>query len=143
MDKTRVLFLCTHNSSRSQMAEGFLRALAADRCEAESAGTEKTSVHPLAIRAMAERDIDIGRHTSKLYADLLPARWDYLITVCDDANERCPFVPGAVNRLHWSFEDPSRATGSEATRLAVFRRVRDQIEGRIAQWLSHLEVAPP
>ncbi len=143
MDKTRVLFLCTHNSSRSQMAEGFLRALAADRCEAESAGTEKTSVHPLAIRAMAERDIDIGRHTSKLYAELLPARWDYLITVCDDANERCPFVPGAVNRLHWSFEDPSRATGSEATRLAVFRRVRDEIEGRIAQWLAHLEVAPP
>jgi arsenate reductase len=125
------------------MAEGFLRALAADRCEAESAGTEKTSVHPLAIRAMAERDIDISRHTSKLYAELLPVRWDYLITVCDDANERCPFVPGAVNRLHWSFEDPSRATGSEATRLAVFRRVRDEIEGRIAQWLAHLEVAPP
>jgi arsenate reductase len=91
---------------------------------------------------MAERDIDISRHTSKRYVDLLPARWDYLITVCDDANERCPFVPGAVNRLHWSFEDPSRATGSEAARLAVFRRVRDEIDGRIAQWLAHLEATP-
>jgi arsenate reductase (thioredoxin) len=131
----RVLFLCTHNSSRSQMAEGFLRALAPERHEVASAGTEKTSVHPLAVRAMAERGIDISRHTSKLYADLPPARWDYLITVCDDANERCPFVPGVMTRLHWSFEDPSRATGSEETRLAVFRRVRDQIEARIAQWL--------
>ena len=88
------------------------------------------------------RDIDISRHTSKRYVDLLPARWDYLITVCDDANERCPFVPGAVNRLHWSFEDPSRATGREAARLAVFRRVRDEIDGRIAQWLAHLEATP-
>jgi len=138
MDMMRVLFLCTHNSSRSQMAEGFLRTLAAGRCEAASAGTEKTSVHPLAIRAMAERGIDISRHSSKLYADLPPARWDYLITVCDDANERCPFVPGAVTRLHWSFEDPSRATGSDEARLAVFRRVRDQIETRIGQWLPRL-----
>jgi len=135
MDTVRVLFLCTHNSSRSQMAEGFLRALASGRYEVVSAGTEKTSVHPLAIRAMAERGIDISRHTSKLYADLPAARWDYLITVCDEANERCPFVPGAVTRLHWSFEDPSRATGSEETRLAVFRRVRDLIEARIAGWL--------
>ena len=94
MDTIRVLFLCTHNSARSQMAEGFLRARAAERCEAWSAGTEKTSVHPLAIRAMAERDIDISRHTSKRYVDLLPARWDYLITVCDDANERCPVRSG-------------------------------------------------
>ena len=97
MPRTRVLFLCTHNSARSQMAEGFLRALAADRYEADSAGTEKTSVNPLAIRAMAERGIDISGHTSKRYDDLLPARWDYLITVCDDANERCPFVPGAAD----------------------------------------------
>ena len=75
-------------------------------------------------------------HTSKRYDDLLPARWDYLITVCDDANERCPFIPGAAARLHWSFEDPSRAAGDDADRLAVFRRVRDQIEGRITQWLD-------
>jgi arsenate reductase len=139
MDTVRVLFLCTHNSSRSQMAEGFLRALAPERYEVASAGTEKTSVHPLAVRAMAERGIDIRRHASKLYSDLAPARWDYLITVCDDANERCPFVPGAVTRLHWSFEDPSRATGDEDARLAVFRRVRDRIEARIAQWLPQRE----
>src|SRR5262245_47700676 len=124
METMRVLFLCTHNSSRSQMAEGFLRALAPERYEAASVGTEKTSVHPLAVRAMAERGIDISHHTSKLYSDLPPARWDYLITVCDNAKERCPFVPGAVARLHWSFEDPSRATGSETARLAEFRRVR-------------------
>ena len=136
MPKTRVLFLCTHNSARSQMAEGFLRALAPDQYEADSAGTEKTSVNPMAIRAMAERGIDISGHTSKRYDDLLPARWDYLVTVCDDANERCPVLPGAASRLHWSFEDPSRATGDDADRLAVFRRVRDQIEERITQWVG-------
>ena len=135
MDKTRVLFLCTHNSARSQMAEGFLRAMAGDRFEALSAGTEQTRVNPLAIRVMAERAIDISGHTSKRYDALTPARWDYLVTVCDDANERCPFVPGSVKRLHWSFEDPSRAIGDEAERLAVFRRVRDQIEQRLADWL--------
>jgi arsenate reductase len=135
MDKTRVLFLCTHNSARSQMAEGFLRAMAGDRFEAQSAGTEQTRVNPLAIRVMAERAIDISEHTSKRYDALTPARWDYLVTVCDDANEHCPFVPGSVKRLHWSFEDPSRAIGDEAERLAVFRRVRDQIEQRLADWL--------
>ena len=132
---TRVLFLCTHNSARSQMAEGFLRAMAGDRFEAGSAGTEKTSVNPLAIRAMAELGIDLGEHTSKLYADVASGAWDYLITVCDDANERCPWVPGSVQRLHWSFPDPSRATGSEEERLAVFRRVRDQIQERLTDGL--------
>jgi arsenate reductase len=132
---TRVLFLCTHNSARSQMAEGFLRAMAGDRFEAGSAGTEKTSVNPLAIGVMAELGIDLGGHTSKLYADVASGAWDYLITVCDDANERCPWVPGSVKRLHWSFPDPSRATGSEEERLAVFRRVRDQIQERLTDWL--------
>jgi arsenate reductase len=132
---TRVLFLCTHNSARSQMAVGFLRAMAGDRFEAGSAGTEKTSVNPLAIRAMAELGIDLGGHTSKLYADVASGPWGYLITVCDDANERCPWVPGSVKRLHWSFPDPSRATGSEEERLAVFRRVRDQIQERLTDWL--------
>ena len=135
---TRVLFLCTHNSARSQMAEGFLRAIAGDRFEAGSAGNEKTSVNPLAIRAMAERGIDLGGHTSKVYSDLAPPSWDYLITVCDDANERCPWVPGSVKRLHWSFRDPSRATGTEEERLAVFRRVRDQIQERLTDWLRSL-----
>jgi arsenate reductase (thioredoxin) len=132
----RVLFLCTHNSARSQMAEGFLRALAADRFEAASAGTEATRVHPLAIRAMAERGVDIGGQTSKGLTGLLREPWDYLITVCDDANERCPFVAGGVKRLHWPFEDPSRAIGSEEERLDAFRRVRDQIEARLSEWLG-------
>ncbi|HEU5192613.1 MAG TPA: arsenate reductase ArsC [Methylomirabilota bacterium] len=140
MSKPRVLFLCTHNSARSQMAEGFLRALAGDRLEAGSAGTEKTRVNPLAIRVMAEKNIDISGHTSKRYEDVTPLPWDYLITVCDDANERCPFVPGTVKRQHWSFEDPSRAQGDEAQRLAVFRRVRDQIHERLVAWLK--EPAP-
>src|SRR6185369_14120876 len=131
----RVLFVCTHNSARSQMAEGFLRALGAGRFETASAGTEKTSMNPLAIEAMAERGIDIRSHTSKTVDGLLGAPWDYLITVCDDANERCPFVPGTRNQLHWSFPDPSRASGTHEERLAVFRRIRDQIEARLTDWL--------
>jgi arsenate reductase (thioredoxin) len=136
VNKQRVLFLCTHNSARSRMAEGFLRAMADDRFEAQSAGTERTAVHPLAIQVMAERGLDISRHTSKLYVGLMNEPWDYLITVCDEANERCPFVPGSVKRLHWSLEDPSRASGSAPERLAVFRRVRDQIETRLAGWIK-------
>ena len=134
--KTRVLFVCTHNSARSQMAEGFLRALAGEQFDVESAGTEKTSVNPLAIRAMAERSIDISGHTSKVIDGLMQAPWDVLVTVCDDANERCPFVPRIPQRLHWSFPDPSRATGTEDERLAMFRLVRDQIESRIREWIA-------
>ena len=136
MSRRRVLFVCTHNSARSQMAEGFLRALAGDRFEAASAGTEATRVHPLAIQVMAERGIDLGAHRSKVFTSMLDQPWDYMITVCDDANERCPFVPGASTRLHWAFEDPSRAGGSDAERLAVFRRVRDLIEARLRGWLQ-------
>ena len=135
MTRPRVLFVCTHNSARSQMAEGLLRVLGGDRFEAASAGTEKTSVNPLAIRAMAERGIDISGHASKTVDGLLQEGWDYLVTVCDDANERCPFVPGIRTRLHWSFPDPSRATGTPEERLAVFCRVRDQIEARLSEWL--------
>ena len=136
MNKARVLFLCTHNSARSQMAEGFLRARAGDRFEVQSAGTEQTSVNPLAIRVMAESGVDISGHRSKLYAGLGDTPWDYVITVCDDVNERCPLFPGLQKRLHWSFPDPSRATGSEDDRLATFRRVRDDIDARIAAWLE-------
>jgi arsenate reductase len=136
VNKQSVLFLCTHNSARSQMAEGLLRSIAGDRFEVQSAGTERTSVHPLAIRVMAERGIDISGHTSKVLAKSMRASGDYLITVCDDANERCPFVPGIRKRLHWSLEDPSRATGTDEERLAVFRRVRNQIEARLSEWLK-------
>jgi arsenate reductase len=129
--RRRVLFLCTHNSARSQMAEGLLRQLAGDRFEVMSAGTEATHVRPLAIRAMDEIGVDISSQESKTLERYLHEPFDYVITVCDDANEACPFFPGASNRLHWSFEDPSRAEGSEEERLAVFRSVRDRIRDRV------------
>ena len=130
-DRTRVLFLCTHNSARSQMAEGLLRHLAGDRFEVMSAGTEATHVRPLAIRAMEEIGVDISGQDSKTLGRYLQEPFDYVITVCDDANEACPFFPGAADRLHWSFEDPSKAEGKEEERLTVFRSVRDQIRKRI------------
>ncbi len=134
-DPRRVLFLCTHNSARSQMAEGLLRHLAGGRIEAHSAGTEATRVRPLAIRAMAELAIDISGQASKTLDRYLEERFDAVITVCDDANEACPVFPGAKNRLHWSFRDPSRADGSEEERLEVFRTVRDEIQARVSQEL--------
>ena len=130
-ERSRVLFLCTHNSARSQMAEGLLRHLAGDRFEVMSAGTEATHVRPLAIRAMNEIGVDISGQESKTLERYLEEPFDYVITVCDDANEACPFFPGVSNRLHWSFEDPSRAEGSEEERLAVFRSVRDRIRDRV------------
>jgi len=129
--KKRALFLCTHNSARSQMAEGLLRALAGDRFEAMSAGTEATHVRPLAVRAMEEIGVDISEQESKTLERYLKESFDYVITVCDDANEACPFFPGASERLHWSFEDPSRAEGSKEERLAVFRRVRNRIKDQV------------
>ena len=141
--RSRVLFLCTHNSARSQMAEGLLRQLAGDRFEVMSAGTEATHIRPLAIRAMDEIGIDISGQESKTLDRYLDEPFDYVITVCDDANEACPFFPGAANRLHWSFEDPSRVEGSEEERLAVFRSVRDRIRERIEDDLvATYEVMP-
>ena len=130
-NKPTVLFLCTHTSARSQMAEGLLRHLARDRFEVMSAGTEATHVRPLAIRVMEEIGIDISGQESKTLDRYLQEPIDYVITVCDEANEACPFFPGAQSRLHWSFEDPSKAEGSEEERLAVFRRVRDGIKDRM------------
>ena len=130
-ERRRVLLLCTHNSARSQMAEGLLRDLAGDRFEAHSAGREATQVRPLAIRAMAEIGVDISGQESKTLERYLREPFDHVITVCDDANEACPFFPGAENRLHWSFEDPSRAEGTEEERMAVFRLVRDRIRDRV------------
>jgi arsenate reductase len=129
--KQRVLFLCTHNSARSQMAEGFLRHLAGDRFEVFSAGTEATRVRPLAIQVMAELGIDISGQHSKTLDRYVNEPFDEVITVCDTAAEVCPVFPGAVHRRHWSFADPSKATGSEAEQLAVYRRVRDEIRSRI------------
>ncbi len=127
----RVLFLCTHNSARSQMAEGLLRELGKGQFEVFSAGTEATHVRPLAIKAMAEKGIDISGQRSKVLTEYLGEPFDYVITVCDQANESCPVFPGAKTRLHWSFPDPSKATGTEAEQLAVYREVRDAIEDRL------------
>ena len=129
--KRRVLFLCTHNSARSQMAEGLLRHLAGDRFEAFSAGTEATHVRPLARWAMAELGVDISGQESKTLDRYLGESFDAVITVCDQAAAACPVVPGAKNRLHWSFPDPSQARGTEEEQLAVYRSVRDAIRARI------------
>ena len=129
--RQRILFLCTHNSARSQMAEGLLRTLGGDRFEAHSAGTEATFVRPLAIRAMAEIGIDISRQTSKTLDRYLDDTFEAVITVCDQANEACPVFFGARRRLHWSLPDPSQATGTEAEQLAAYRQVRDDLRRRI------------
>ncbi|MDP9309610.1 MAG: arsenate reductase ArsC [Chloroflexota bacterium] len=131
----RVLFLCTHNSARSQMAEALLRALGDGQFEVFSAGTEATHVRPLAIKALAELDIDISQQRSKILTEYLQQPFDYVITVCDQANESCPVFPGAARRLHWSFPDPSRAVGDEAAQLATYRAVRDAIAERLRQWI--------
>ncbi len=129
--KRRVLFLCTHNSARSQMAEGLLRFLGRDTFEAFSAGTEATFVRPLAIQAMSELGLDISGQQSKTLERYVREPFDEVITVCDAAAEACPVFPGAVRRRHWSLEDPSKASGSEEEQLAVYRRVRDELRSRI------------
>jgi arsenate reductase (thioredoxin) len=127
----RILFLCTHNSARSQMAEGLLRGLGGEHFEAHSAGTDATHVRPLAIAAMAEVGIDISGHESKTLDRYLGEPFDAVVTVCDQAAEACPVFPGARRRLHWSFPDPSKATGTPEQQLAVYREVRDRIRLRI------------
>jgi arsenate reductase len=134
--RRRVLFLCTHNSARSQMAESLLRDIAGDRFEALSAGTEATHIRPLAVRVMEEIGIDISGQESKTLERYLGEPFDHVVTVCDEANEACPYFPGAKNRLHWSLEDPSKTEGSEEERLAVFRRVRDELGERIERELA-------
>ena len=126
-DRKRVLILCTGNSARSQMAEGLLRQLAGDRFDVVSAGVAPTQVRSEAITAMRELGIDISHHRSKSVDELGGQEFDYVITVCDHANKQCPLFPGNVKRIHWSFDDPAKAGGDEEARLAVFRRVRDEI----------------
>ncbi len=134
----RVLFLCTHNSSRSQMAEGLLRARGGTAYEVFSAGTEPRVVHPLAIKAMREIGIDLSAHRAKsLDAFRNQPAMDLVVTVCDEAAEVCPYFPNARRQVHWGFPDPSQAQGSEEERLAVFRHVRDQIAAKIDQFLAH------
>ena len=125
--KKRVLILCTGNSARSQMAEGLLRHDAGDRFEVESAGVVSSFVRPQAIRAMREIGIDISGHRSKAAAEFIGQEFDYIITVCDNARETCPFFPGKAERIHRNFTDPAEAKGEEEAKLQVFRQVRDEI----------------
>ena len=129
--KVKVLFLCTGNSARSQMAEGLLRQLAGDRFEPLSAGIEPKGLNPLAVEAMREIGIDISRQTSKDVKTFLGQAIPYIVTVCDNARERCPIFPRTYKFLHWSFDDPAAARGTDAEKLAVFRRVRNEISQRI------------
>lgn len=125
--KRKVLFICTHNSARSQMAEGFLRSLYGDDYEAFSAGTEPTALHPYTIRVMLEVGIDISSHRAKNVSEFVGREMDEVVTVCDQAKETCPFFPYGKRFLHQSFPDPSSFQGSEEDRLAFFRQVRDLI----------------
>ncbi len=125
--RPKVLFLCTGNSARSQMAEGYLRHAAGDRFEAMSAGIEPKGLNPLAVEAMREIGIDISQHRSKDVATLLGQHIPYVVTVCDHAKERCPTFPGTWKFLHWSLEDPAEAVGTQEDKLRVFRQVRGQI----------------
>jgi len=134
--RATVLFICTHNSARSQMAEGFLRHLSGGAVEVRSAGTEPGALNPLAVQVMAEEGIDISGHHAKSLDAFLLERFDYVITVCDDANETCPVFPNARRRLHWSFPDPSRAEGTLEEHLSVFRAIRDAIGARVEQFLA-------
>ncbi len=131
----RVLFLCTGNSCRSQMAEGLLRHLGGSRFEVFSAGTAPKPVHSLAVRAMQEVGVDISGQTSKSLDRFLKDRFDAVITVCDRAKESCPIFPGGGERIHWGFDDPAEAIGTEEERMRVFRRVRDEIRARIEGFL--------
>ena len=135
MTPLRVLFLCTHNSARSQMAEGFLRDLGGDRFEVASAGTEARGLNPLAVQAMAEEGIDISLQESKTLDRYTSEPFDLVITVCDEANEACPYFPNAKERRQWSFPDPSAVQGDDETRFAAFRVVRDAVRERIEREL--------
>ncbi len=132
----RVLFICTRNSARSQMAEGLVNHDLAGKVTAFSAGTDPSSVHPLAVATMKEARIDIAHHRSKGMDEFADARFDYVITLCDRANESCPVFFGGTQRLHMGFDDPAAVSGSESEKLAAFRKVRDQIRESIVRFLS-------
>jgi arsenate reductase (thioredoxin) len=125
--KQRVLFICTHNAGRSQMAEGYLRARYGDRYQAFSAGTVASTVNPLTVRVMAEIGVDLSGQRSKDLGEFIGQGMDVVVTVCDAAAATCPMFPGATRTIHASFPDPSAATGTEEARLAVFRAIRDGI----------------
>jgi len=138
MDKKKVLFICVHNSARSQMAEAFLKQLAGDRFEAESAGLEPGKLNPIVVEAMKEVGIDISQNKTKSVFDFYKhgKQYDYVITVCDESQSRaCPVFPGKGERLHWGFTDPSQFQGSLEDKLKQTRVVRDQIKAKVKEWL--------
>ena len=138
---SRVLFLCTHNAARSQMAEGLLRKTAGDRFEVESAGTAPRQVHPLAVVVMREIGIDVSGQRAKDVSEIV-RRPDTVITLCDEAKEACPLFPDAPRFLHWSLPDPSAAPGDEAARLAFFRQVRDTLAKLISDFVGGVDNGP-
>lgn len=143
-NKTRVLFICTGNSARSQMAEALLRRHGGERFEVHSAGLEPKGINPFTRQVLEEMGIDIAGHSSKdLKTYLGKLHFGYLITVCSNAEERCPIFPGVSTRLYWPFDDPAAVSGSDAEKLAAFREARDQIEERILAWLATTEVQGP
>lgn len=142
MDKKKVLFVCVHNSARSQMAEAFLNSLAPDRFEAQSAGLEPGELNPVVVEAMKEIGIDISGNKTKAVFDFIRkgSLFSYVITVCDEsAAERCPVFPGFTTRLHWSFPDPSAFAGSREDRLGMTREVRDQIKSKVEEFIRQKE----
>ncbi len=135
--KQKVLFLCTGNSARSQMAESILRKQAGDRYESFSAGLEPKDVHPYTVRVLEEKGYDLaGQYSKSLNEYLGKVKFDYLITVCGNAEERCPYFPGMGSRLHWPFDDPAAVAGSDVDQLNAFRSTRDAIENQILDWLK-------
>ncbi len=133
--KKKVLFLCTGNSCRSQMAEGFLRQLGGDRFEVFSAGVNPTTINPLAIKVMAEIGLDISGQSAKPVSEFVQDDLNYLITVCDNARQACPLFPGQQEKIHWNLEDPAEARGTEEEKLKVFRETRDKIAKLVEEWL--------
>jgi len=141
MIKQKVMFVCTENSCRSQMAEAFLRHRAGDRFDVFSGGAQPTELSPTAVEVMKEIGINISGQHSKDVAQFLGQTFHYIIRVCDKVREKCPVLPGAIWYLDWSFEDPAAATGTAVEKLAAFRRVRDQIEEKIEEFVTR--EAPP
>ncbi len=137
--KTKVLFVCVHNSARSQMAEAFLNALGNGRFEAHSAGLEPGTLNPLAVEVMREKGIDISENATKSVFDFLKKGdfFSYVITVCDEANgERCPLFPGNARKLHWEFPDPATLSGTHEERIAAIRGIRDMIKAKVTEFIA-------
>ncbi|HOI77155.1 MAG TPA: arsenate reductase ArsC [Methanofastidiosum sp.] len=135
--KKKVLFVCTHNSARSQMAEGLLNNICENAFEAYSAGSAPTRINPFSIEALKEIGIDISSHYSKSTEDFMNMQFDYVITVCDNAKETCPFFPGAKNYMHKRFEDPSSVEGTNEDKLNAFRKSRDEIKRWIIEFFCN------